>query len=128
MVLLCIFVLNLKTLWPLFMDGVQLCQGYKTTTRRQFTFYHSVPRSSWYSTDWPWKDKRLSWPWSQPSGFEPLTRGLGIQCLNFLAPGCADCLCLYVWYQNRMVKKNHVMSKSTVSLMSCFLKHTARSF
>ena len=40
-----------KTLWPLFMDGVQLSQGYKATKRKQFTFYHSVPRSFWYSTD-----------------------------------------------------------------------------
>ena len=29
-----------KTLWYYFMDGVQLSQGYKTTTRRQSTFYH----------------------------------------------------------------------------------------
>ena len=27
-----------KTLWPLFMDGIQLPQGYRTTTRRQFNF------------------------------------------------------------------------------------------
>ena len=26
------------TLWPLFMDGVQLPQGYTAITRRQFTF------------------------------------------------------------------------------------------
>ena len=29
-----------KTLWSLFMDGVQLLQGYVATTRRQFTLYH----------------------------------------------------------------------------------------
>ena len=30
-----------KTLWPLFMDVVQLPKGYRaTTTRRQFSFYH----------------------------------------------------------------------------------------
>ena len=34
-----------KTLWPLFMDTVQLCQGYRATARRQFTFYHPL-------TDW----------------------------------------------------------------------------
>ena len=33
-------------------------------SRRQFTFYHKVPRKSWYSSDWPWKDGRVSWPWS----------------------------------------------------------------
>ena len=35
------FIINLKkTLWSLFMDGVQLPQGYRVTTRRQFSFYH----------------------------------------------------------------------------------------
>ena len=29
-----------KTLWPFFMDEVQLPQGYRATTRRQFTFFH----------------------------------------------------------------------------------------
>ena len=31
---------NKKTLWPFFMDGIQLPQGYRATSRRQFTFYH----------------------------------------------------------------------------------------
>ena len=35
-----------KTLWSLFMDKVQLSQGDRATTRRQFTFYHLVPRTS----------------------------------------------------------------------------------
>ena len=39
---------KLKTLWPLFMNGVQLSQDYRAITRRQFTFYHSVPRCAWY--------------------------------------------------------------------------------
>ena len=32
-------VLSIKTLtlWPFFMDGVQLSEGHRTTTRRQFT-------------------------------------------------------------------------------------------
>ena len=29
-----------KTLWTLFMGGVQLLQDYRATSRRQFTFYH----------------------------------------------------------------------------------------
>ena len=58
--------LKKKTLWPLFMDGVQLPQGYRGTSRRQFTFYHQVPRKSWYSFDRPPKDQRLSQPWSHP--------------------------------------------------------------
>ena len=48
------------------MDGVQLPQGYTATLRRQFTFYHSVPRNSWYSFYRPRKDERLSRPWSHP--------------------------------------------------------------
>ena len=55
-----------KALCPLFMDGVQLPQGYRATSRREFTFYHQVPRKLWYSSDRPWKDERLSQPWSHP--------------------------------------------------------------
>ena len=51
-----------------FVDGVQLSQGYKATTRRQFTFYHWLPRNSWYSYDRPRKDERLSQTWSHPVG------------------------------------------------------------
>ena len=40
--------------------GCQLPQGHKATMRRQFTFYHQVPRISWYSFDQPQKDERLS--------------------------------------------------------------------
>ena len=29
-----------KLYGPVFLDGVQLSQGYRATTRRQFTFYH----------------------------------------------------------------------------------------
>ena len=54
------------TLWPLFVDGVLLPQGYRATSRRQFTFYHQVPRTSWYSFDRLRKDERLSRPWSHP--------------------------------------------------------------
>ena len=49
------------------MDMVQLSRGYRATTRRQFTFYHSVPRSSWYLINSPRKDKRMNWPWSHPA-------------------------------------------------------------
>ena len=34
------------TLWPLFMDGIQLSQGYRVTMMRQFTFNH-------YFAKWP---------------------------------------------------------------------------
>ena len=50
-----------KSLWPLFIDEVQLSQGYRATTRSPF---HSVPGSSWYSFDRPRKDERLNRLWS----------------------------------------------------------------
>ena len=56
-----------KTLRLLFMDGVQLSQGYRATTRRQFTFYHSATRTSWYLFNRLRKNERLSWPWSHPA-------------------------------------------------------------
>ena len=34
------FVSLKKTLWSLFMDEVQLSQGCRATSRREFTFYH----------------------------------------------------------------------------------------
>ena len=46
------------------MDGVQLPQGYRATTRREFNFYQYVPRNSWYSFDGPWKNERPSRIWS----------------------------------------------------------------
>ena len=52
------------TLWSLFMDRVQPCQGYRATRRRLLTFYHSVPMSPWCLTDQPQKDERPGWPWS----------------------------------------------------------------
>ena len=42
------------------------CLKATATSRRQFTFYHSVPRNSWYSFYRPWKDERLRRPWSHP--------------------------------------------------------------
>ena len=36
------------------------------TSRGQFTFDHWVPRNSWYSLYRPWKNERLSPPWSHP--------------------------------------------------------------
>ena len=53
------------------MYGIQLSEGYRAITRRQFTFCYSVPRSSWHSVDLSWKDERLSWPWSHPVVLSP---------------------------------------------------------
>ena len=47
------------------MNEVQLPQGYRATTKRQF-FYHLVPRNFWYLFDWYQKDERSSRPWSHP--------------------------------------------------------------
>ena len=59
-----------KTLWPLFMDGRFKClKASEPTTRRQFTFYHWVPRNSWYSFKRARKGERLSWPWTYPVVF-----------------------------------------------------------
>ena len=60
-----LFLGNFKTLWPLFMDGVQLPQGYSHFEEAVY-FYHSVPRNSWYSFYRPRNDDRLSRPWSHP--------------------------------------------------------------
>ena len=53
------------------MDRAQMSQGYRATRRRQFTFYHSVARSSWYSFNQPQKDERLRWPQSHPEVLNP---------------------------------------------------------
>ena len=58
------------------------CLKATTTSRRQFTFYHSVPRNSWYSFYRPREDKKAQSTLEPPSGFEHKTPGLGIQCLN----------------------------------------------
>ena len=42
------------------------CGSTAATSRRQFTFYHSVLWNSWYSFYRPPKDERLSRPWSHP--------------------------------------------------------------
>ena len=42
------------------------CLKATATSRRQFTFYLSVPRNPWYSFYRPRKDERLSRPWSHP--------------------------------------------------------------
>ena len=48
--------------WPPNIIGL----GDRDTLKKQFTFYHKVPRNFWYSFYRPWKDRRLSWPFSHP--------------------------------------------------------------
>ena len=50
-----ILKLKKKNFMACFLDGVQQSQGCRATTKRQFTFYHSVARSFWYSVDRSWK-------------------------------------------------------------------------
>ena len=56
-------VLKKKNYGPFLWMGFN-CLKATVTSRRQFTFYHSVPRNSWYSFYRPWIDERLSRPWS----------------------------------------------------------------
>ena len=58
-------------MWPIFMGRVQLCQGCKATTRKQFTFNQYVPRSSQSSFHRPQTEKMLSRPWSRPVVLNP---------------------------------------------------------
>ena len=44
-----LFKNNNKTLCPLSVNGFQLSQDYKVSTRAQFILHHLVPRSFWYS-------------------------------------------------------------------------------
>ena len=43
------------------------CLKARATSRRQFTFYHSVPRRPWCSFYRPREDERLRRPWSHPA-------------------------------------------------------------
>ena len=58
-----IFFLKKKLYGPFLWMGFN-CLKARATSRRQFTFYHLVPRNSWYSLYRPRKDERLSRPWS----------------------------------------------------------------
>ena len=52
-----------KTLWPLFVVGVQLLQGYTEPLWGDSLLF---TRNSWYSLNQSRKDERLRWPWSHP--------------------------------------------------------------
>ena len=74
------------------------CLKATATSRRQFTFYHSVLRNSWYSFYWPRKDERLSRPWSHPVVLytEPLDwESSALTIPSFCSS--ADCSCLMKW-------------------------------
>ena len=52
-----------KALWPLFVDGVHLPQGYTEPLWGDSLLF---TRNSWYSLNQSRKDERLRWPWSHP--------------------------------------------------------------
>ena len=52
-----------KTLWHLFVDGVQLPQRYTEPLWGDSLFF---TRYSWYLLNQSRKDERLRWPWSHP--------------------------------------------------------------
>ena len=62
---LCYRKCHLKLYGPVLWMGFN-CLKATATSKRQFTFYHSVPRNSWYSFYRPRKDERLSRTWSHP--------------------------------------------------------------
>ena len=57
---------NIKKIYGPFLWMGFNCLKATATSRRQFTFYHSVPRNFWYSFNRPRKDERLSRPCSHP--------------------------------------------------------------
>ena len=65
---LCILNLKLitKNLYGPFLWMGFNCLKVTATSRTQFTFYHQVPRNSWYLFYHPQKDERLSQSWSHP--------------------------------------------------------------
>lgn len=79
------------------------------TTRRQFTFCHKVPCSSWYSFNrWKTEGWKTELTFEPTSGFEPRSPGLGIQCLN------TRLLIVIDWYrlpymQTCQVQKNFLL-------------------
>ena len=70
------------------------CLKATATSRRQFTFYHSVPRNYWYSFYRPCKDERLSRPWSHPVVLNTYLFLKAIPCVY-----CTICNCLFtMWF------------------------------
>ena len=53
-----------KTLWALSWMLFNCLMASRAISRTWFTFSHYVSRNSWYSFHQPWKDERLSLPWS----------------------------------------------------------------
>ena len=85
------------------------CLKASATSRRQFTFYHLVPRYSWYSFYRPRKDERLSRPWSHPV---VLNNVLSLINSNF--PNCVY-TSLRTW--------NDILREIEIVIPSIFLLH-----
>ena len=87
------------------MDGVQLPQGYRATTRRQFTFYYKFPWNFWYSFDQlrcikGWVDLGArQWFWNWDPWITFTTSVPFINIMFFFYFSCA--LVILVRHQNR---------------------------
>ena len=71
-----------KTLWSSFMDGGQLSQGYRATSRRQFAFTTKFPGISGTHLIGIGRMRSDS-TFEPPCGFESGPHGLEIHCLNY---------------------------------------------
>ena len=67
----CDIFLKKNISWPLFMDTIQLPQGWRATTRRQVTFNHKSREGSSNWVDQLQKDEKLSWHWSHSEVLRP---------------------------------------------------------
>ena len=91
------------------------CLKATATSRRQFTFYHSVPRKSWYSLYRPRKDERLSRPWSYPVVLSTGPLDWESSALTTKPKGNPDkCLLLISNNENVLLKiKNKIITNSS---------------
>ena len=64
------------------MDGVQLSQGYRATTRRQFTFLPLNPQEYLVLISSILERRKVESTLEPLGDFEPGTNGLGTQQLN----------------------------------------------
>ena len=79
---------NILQMWSLLINGVEMPQGFRATTRRLFTFNHSrnILVLIWLTSE-GWTVKSNMEP---PCGFEPGTLGLVIESSNHKALSLLD--------------------------------------
>ena len=64
------------------MEGIQLSQGYRATTRRHFYFFSQSPQEFLIPILLTSEGRKDELTLEPPSGFELGTPGLGVECLN----------------------------------------------